>query len=218
MKRGLPGVKAPRAGARDRRPHGDRHAGADQGHQDAELARRRSPRTSARPTGPAKRVDQTLGPAAVRRSGRSYGDRSADERQHGRSPTSSTHAALAEPHLGAHPAVAASRASRCTSPATTAPATPARSSAAAASLKDASKQGAAKNAMSLARALQAARAEQHVAGLAALRVLVLVGGRVRDRRASTAARACCGCYARSTARSVKGAGRKLTDRARPRAR
>ena len=40
MKRGLPGVKAPRTRARHRRPQRQGHQGADEGHQDAQLARR----------------------------------------------------------------------------------------------------------------------------------------------------------------------------------
>ena len=72
-------------------------------------------------------------------------------------------------------------------------------------LRDASKQGAAKAAMSLTRLSNAARARQHVVGLARVRLLVLVGGRVRDRATSTAARRCCACITAYNSEKIKGA-------------
>ena len=81
-----------------------------------------------------------------------------------------------------------------------------------AQLRDTSKQKAAENALSLTRS-PGRRAGPHVAGAAGVRLLVLLGGRLRDRRQARPRRRCCGSTPAFNSEKYKGPpGRKLSDR------
>ncbi len=171
--------QAARPRARDRRPQQQGHQGADEGPQDAQLARSRSPRPSSTSTGPPS-ASTDLSGERIFVLWRSYGNRSATERQKVIAHEL-VHAALAKRTSGRTPpwlyegiAMYASGDNRS------------GDAGALISgrgvLRDDSKQKRGEIRDVADEALQSARAAEDVAGVADVRLLLLVRGRLRDRR------------------------------------